>query len=255
MKKLVALIAMLTLGVTAVAFAQSSQTNEYQVQGKATPNKGASKKKPIPVKLTGGWDVSEASGMRPAVVNTYKIIFEGGTANTNVTPACTAQEINNAGSDDGCPKGSQVGTTDIDAIVGSSGDVNDKSISCKSKGTIYNSGGGRAAIFIEAAPPTCPTPLATAIDAKFVKGFGGRGTGMEFTVPESLRHPVSGLDLAVTKVRFTLNKISKKIGGKKRGMFEINQPCPKSGKAGIEFTFTPESGAPVKETITQPCKP
>ncbi|HEU4656087.1 MAG TPA: hypothetical protein VFR97_01115 [Capillimicrobium sp.] len=255
MRKLVALVAASTVGVTAaVAVAQSSQTNVYKVSGKAVPAKSASKKKPIPVKLIGGWDVSEQSGLRPAVVNTYSIIFEGGTANTEFFPKCTAQQINDAQSDSVCPKGSQVGTSKINAVVGATNNPSDTSIKCDTTGDIYNSGGGRAAIFIEGNPPACATPLATAIDAKFVKGFGGRGTGLEFTVPENLRHPVPGLDLAVTKVSFQLDKRITKVGGKKRGMFEINQKCPKSHKAGIEFVFTPEQGAPVKETITQPCK-
>ncbi|HEY8583416.1 MAG TPA: hypothetical protein VIL49_10735 [Capillimicrobium sp.] len=256
MKKLVALVALLTFSVAAVAFAQSSQQNQYEVSFKVTPKpKSGSKKKPQIVGLDVGWDVSEQSGLRPAVVNTYSVGIYGGVTNGKFFPKCTAQEINNVASDDDCPKGSQIGTTNIDAIVGSSGDVNDKSISCKSKGTIYNSGQGRGAIFIEAGPPTCPTPLATAIDARFVKIFGGKGTAMEFTVPSSLRHPVTGLDLAVTKVTANLPVIKTKVKGKQRGFWEVQQTCPKSRKAATQFVFTPESGSPVTAEGSVACTP
>lgn len=254
MRKLVALVATLTVGVTAVAVAQSSQTNTYEVSGKSKPAKSASKKKPIPVSINVGWDVGEAGGLRPAVVETYSVGFYGGVTNGKFFPSCTADEINNAGTDADCPKGSQIGTTSINAVVGAANELGDTSIKCDTTGRIYNSGQGRGAIFIEGNPPECAVSLATAIDARFVKVFGGKGTAMQFTVPENLRHAVPGTDLAVTKVTASLPKKTIKKGGKTRGFFEIQQKCPKSKKAEIEFVFTQEDGKKSTETITQPCK-
>lgn len=255
MKKLVALSAVLAIGVSGAAVAQSTQTNQYEVTGKATPSKGASKKKPLPTMIEAGWEVSEASGLRPAVVETYSVGFFGGVSNGRFFPKCTAQEINNAGSDSGCPRGSQIGTGTIDNAVGATTDLSDTSIPCDATHTIYNSGQNRAAIFIEGSPPTCAVSLSTAIDARFVPILGGRGTALQFDVPQNLRHPVPGLDLAVTKVTARLPKKTTKVKGKTRGFFEIQQPCPRNRRAPIVFEFTSESGSTVTEEITQPCRP
>ena len=254
MKKLVALVALLTVGIAAVAFAQSSQTNTYEVAGTAKPAKSASKKKPIPVAINVSWDVNEQNGLRPAVVETYSVGFYGGVTNGKFFPKCTAEEINNAQSDAGCPKGSQIGTTQINAVVGSASELGDRSIKCDTEGRIYNSGQGRGAIFIEGRPPQCAVSLATAIDARFVKVFGGKGTAMQFTVPETLRHAVAGTDLAVLKVVASLPKKTTKVQGTTRGFFEIQQKCPKNGKAPVQFVFTQEDGKTSTEDITQPCK-
>jgi len=254
MRKLVALIALLTVGVTTVAFAQSSQTNVYKVSGKASPAKSGSKKKPVPTGISAGWDVSEQNGLRPAVVETYSVGFYGGVSNGKFFPTCTADEINNAQSDAGCPKGSLIGTTKINAFVGSASNLSDMSIKCDSTGNIYNSGQGKAAIFIEGNPPQCAVALATAFPAEFVPAFGGKGTALQFSIPLNLRHAVSGTDLAVTKVTSNLPKKTIKVKGKTRAFFEIQQKCPKNGKAPVEFIFTQEDGKKSTETITQPCK-
>lgn len=254
MRKLVALMAVSVVGITTVAVAQSTQTNVYEVSGKAKPAKSASKKKPIPVSIQTRWDVSEQGGLRPAVVETYSVAFYGGVTNGKLFPKCTAEEINNVGSDAGCPKGSQIGTGDINNAVGAANNLSDTSIPCSATHTIYNSGQGKAAIFIEGSPPTCAVSLATAIDARFVPVMRGKGTALQFDVPENLRHPVSGLDLAVTRVTAKLPKKLTKVKGKKRGFFEIQQKCPKNGKAPIEFEFTQEDGTKSTESITQPCK-
>jgi hypothetical protein len=256
MKKLVALIALLTLGVTAVAFAQGQQTNEYKVSFKVTPKpKSSTKKNPMPVGLNVSWDVTEQSGLRPAVVKTYSVGIFGGTTNGKFFPTCTAQQINNAGSDEGCPAGARIGSGRISNAVGAASDLKDTSIPCEATHTIYNSGQGRAAIFIEGAPPSCAVSLATAIDARFVKIMGGKGTAMQFDVPENLRHPVNGLDLAVTKVTANLPKKTTKVKGKTRGFWEVVDTCPKSRKAPVEFEFTTEAGTSTKVDSTVACKP
>lgn len=254
MKKLLALSAALAVGVSGVAIAQQTQTNEYEVSGKAKPAKSASKKNPLPTAISAGWKVTEASGLRPAVVETYSVGFYGGVSNGKFFPKCTAQEINNAGSDDVCPNGSEIGSGTIDNAVGATNDLSDTSIPCDATHTIYNSGQNRAAIFIEGSPPTCAVTLATAIDARFVSILGGKGTALQFDVPDNLRHPVGGLDLAVTEVTAKLPKKTTKVKGKTRGFFEIQQPCPKNRRAPVVFEFTSETGSTVTEEITQPCK-
>jgi hypothetical protein len=253
MRKAVFLVAALAVSLIAsVAWAQ--QTNTYTVDGSATPAKSATKKNPIPVAIKAGWEVGEVGGLRPAVVNTYSVAFYGGGTNGRFFPKCTAEEINQAGSDDGCPKGSLIGAGTISNDVGADNNPADKSIKCAATNKIYNSGQGRAAIFIEGNPPSCAVALATAIDAKFVPAFGGKGTAMQFTIPQNLRHPLAGLSLAVVKVTANLPKKTTKVKGKTRGFFEINQKCPASKKYAVKFDFTTEAGQTATEQITRPCK-
>ena len=104
------------LVVVAVAFAQ--QTNQYSVDASVTPNPKGSKAKPVPVGVKFNYSITEASGMQPAPVKTYKIAFNGLRTNGALFPTCTSSKITGAGNaDTGCPKKALVGTGTIDSYV------------------------------------------------------------------------------------------------------------------------------------------
>jgi hypothetical protein len=237
----VGVTAALGVGAVTVAVAQTAQVNEYTVHGDVKPNKPGTKAKPVPVELKVGWDMREASGLRPKTVRQYTIKVYGGRENTDLFPTCPAQRINDAQSDDGCPKGAKVGTGYLEAEIGAASDPSDTSIHCRLPITLYNGGNQRVSIYLETGPPACPVPIAQAIDARFVKAFGTKGRGLQFEVPENLQQPIPGLMVAVTEVRTTMLRRTTRVKGKLRGFLEADQPCDK-GERYVEIEFVTIDG-------------
>lgn len=256
MRIVVALIALIAVGAMGiVAHAQTTQDNEYTLQGSFSPNQGkASKKDPRPVGLDIGWDVTEVSNLRPAVVETYLIGVQGAAINGRLFPKCTSEKINGAGTDKGCSKAALMGSGTIRNDVGNDKNFADKSIKCDAAVRIYN-GGDHAALFIDGRPPTCAVSLATAIKAPYVKMPGIGGVGFKFTVPSNLRHPIPGVSLAVKQVRVSFGRKTVRRGGKTRGFFEAQMNCPKSRKVKVEAVFTSESGASKTSSSALACRP
>jgi hypothetical protein len=254
MRKVVFLLVAFAIGAIAtVAYAQT-QVNEYAVQGSISPNKGGTKAKPNPIQLKFAFQVSEASGLRPSPIETYSIGFYGGRTNGQLFPKCTATQMNNAESDDVCPKGSVVGTGFVKNIAGATNNPADRSIPCNLNLKIYNSGKNKAALWLAGGPPACAVTLATAIDAKYVSAFGGKGQALQFTVPPNLLHPLAGLDNAQLDVTSTIKRLTKKSKGVLHGYMEADQKCPKSKKAPIQVSFTSEAGQTVISKSTLSCR-
>jgi hypothetical protein len=238
----------------AVAYAQGS-ANQYSVEGNVTPAKGATKAKPLPVELKFSFQVKSSTGGRPAPIKTYSIGFYGGTSNGGPFPKCTPDQINAAQSDSGCPKGSLVGSGTVKNVAGSASDPTDTSIPCNLSLKIYNAGVNRAALYLQGDPPDCVISIHQALDGKFVSAFGGKGQALQFDVPANLLHPIAGLDNAQSDISSTINKITKKVGGKTQGYFQINQACPANHKAPVEVTFTTEDGNTQKASDDITCRP
>ena len=95
----------------------------------------------------------------------------------------------------------------------------------------------------------CVLPIATAINGKFVKRKIGGVTSSDFvfTVPQNLKHPLSGIDNSVRRSDNVIKLKSKKVKGQKRGFYE-KVGC-KGGKRLIRATFITEArvGQPVAE--------
>src|SRR5689334_4627619 len=207
------------LALTAVAIAQTTQENTYQVQGSVTPkNKPGSKKKPVPVGVKFHYTVGEKNGLQPSAIDKYTISFYGvRSVNGDKFPKCTADQINQAGnSDTGCPKGSLVGTGTIDNFVYADSDPsgNTGGFKCAKKLNVYNSGKGKGALFVYGDPNACGGVGALpAFPISFVKSDGG-GTALQFTVPKTVLHPIAGLSVAVRSVSSTIKKLTVKKNGK-----------------------------------------
>jgi hypothetical protein len=239
------------------AVALAVQENTYTVNGKVTPTKTGSKKKPVPVGLDFGYTVAEKSGNRPALINKYTIHFAGLQVNSKVAKTCTAAKIDAAQTDSVCPKGSLIGTGDVENQSGATSDETANTITCHLNLSVYNAGNRKAALFLEGGPSSdpaenCPLTVAKAIDANFVRNK--TGTALVFTVDDQLLHPAPGFDNAVVLVKSTIKKLTKKIKGKTRGYFESWGGC-KNKKRAITVTFTPNNGTPAqKAQALVPCK-
>ena len=247
------IIAVAVVGVLAMAaVAFGSSNNLYTVSASLSPTKAGTAKKPVPVQLSFGYTVaSKTAGNRPDLINKYDINFGGGQVNTNIIPGCSAATITNNQSDASCPKGSLVGTGNVENLAGPSSDPSPGSqLKCHLDLKIYNSRKNHAALYLHGAPPTCPLALDTAIDAKYVKKGGG--TSLIFTVPDTLLHPsLPTFDNSVVQVKSVIKKITKKVKGKTRGYFESAGGCVK-GKRKVKVTFGTPSGA--SDTVTNTAK-
>jgi hypothetical protein len=241
------------MAFAAIAFA--AQENTYTVEGSVTPSKVGTKKKPTPVQLKFGYTVSEKSGKRPGLINQYDIFFENGQVNTKVAKVCTAAQIDAAQSDAGCPKGSLVGTGNVENQAGATTDETANTITCHLDLRIHNGGNNHLTLYLHGGPDSdpaknCPLAVDKAIDARFVKR--SNGTSLVFEVDDTLLHPAPGFDNAVVDVNSTINKITKKIGGKTRGFFESAGKC-KGGKSQVKVTFRQVSGAKQDVSNTMKC--
>jgi hypothetical protein len=238
------------LVVAAVAFAQ--QTNQYSVTGSVSPNVKGSKAKPVPVSVKFDYSVTEASGLKPAPVKSYKIAFTGLRTNGALFPTCTVSKISGAGnSDSACPKKALVGTGTIDSFVYQTADPSGAGgFPCPKKTNLWNAGKDKMIIFIFGDPSQCGGVGALPpIEAKFVNA--GASQALVFDVPPTILHAIAGLSVAVNKVTSTVKKMTVKKKGKKRGYFEA-VGCP-GGKRTVTVTFTPEVGSPATATKSQSC--
>jgi hypothetical protein len=239
-KLVVAFTAMFVLGLGALAYAQV--TNTYSVSGSTSPTNAGTSKKPVPVSVKFGFTVGEAAGNRPSPIRQYSIRFAGLRVNSAAAPTCAS---NKKPSD--CPSKSIVGTGFITNATGARNNPADKSIACNAALSVINNGSNKATIFVEGSPTQsdarkrCAIELASPIPARFIRAAGGAAVTLQFTVPQSLLHPLPTLDNAVTSVSSTIKKVTRKKDGKTQGFFESTGGCV-NGKRNITVTFTPESG-------------
>lgn len=236
--------AMLVLALAAVAIAQDAVTNTYKVEGSTSPSKPGSKKKPIPISIDFDYEVGEVQNRRPDVIKKYSIQFTGTQVNQAVAPRCSKTTLDNSGPS-GCKPGAIVGTGFIENETGNRSDPNDKSVKCNASVQVINGPGRGGHLYVAGSPnstdprTTCAIELAAPIPFNFVRR--GNTTALEFTVPDTLTHPLPTLSNAVKRVTSNVKRITKKIRGKKRGYFEAIGSCTNRSRL-ITVVFTPENG-------------
>jgi hypothetical protein len=237
-------VSALVLAAAAIAYAQAqTPTNTYSVSASTNPRTKGTTKAPKTVSVKFNYKVGEQNNLRPSVIEKYSIRFTGLRQNSNSFPGCTAAQINAAGNDNNCPSGSAVGTGDVTNNVGATNNQADKSIQCFLKLTVYNSRKNKAALYLEGGPQAakpCPTAISVGIDARFVRR--GATTALEFSVPESLKHPITGLSNAVVDVKSTIKALSRTVNGERKGFFEAVGGCDARGRRAVTVVFTPEQG-------------
>jgi hypothetical protein len=245
--RVLAVVAIASLGPVAYATAQSSTTTVFTVGGTVTVH-GGSKAKPKPGGLSFKFDVSDPSGNQTPPVQTYSIMYEGGRLNTTLIPGCKADAINTPATPtpDVCPKGSKIGSGKLNALIGAAGQPVSTASPCQASLELFNGGKGHATLFVSSELATCPVALRQAIDMQYVTS--GDMAGLKFTVPDMLRHQV-GLDITVTHAEATLNRIVVKKKGRKVGYIE-STGC-KDATRDLVVTFTDETGAsfPARTTV------
>jgi hypothetical protein len=238
MKKVLIAVTAIVMLAAVAAYAATPQENTYSVTASLSPTKSGTKKKPTAVQLVFNYIVGEKNGERPAVVNQYKIGFDGIKVTQTGLPTCTATQLNNAQTDSGCPKGSVVGQGTVNNMVGPTSDPTNSPGNCTLGLKIYNGATNHAALWLTG---TCVgTAVHNAIDATYVKS--GTLSVLQFTVPGPLLHPIPGLDNSVTNVKSTINKISVGKGAKKTGYYATVGGC-KAHKRKVQVVFVTEANS------------
>jgi hypothetical protein len=240
-KKLLATAGLATFALASAAYAQTTATNQYTVSG-GTSARGGTAARPKPANLRFTFTLA-ANGVVPQVVKTYTIKVEGGRVNWSIVPGCSAARMDDAGTDAGCPAAAKVGSGTLKALIGATGQPVADAQDCTLPFKIYNSGGGRAALWIK-TQGGCPVPVAQTVPARWTRS--GTTGGLTFTVPDLLRHQV-GLDLPVVSASATIQKIVKTKKGKKVGFLE-STGC-KDGKRDFSVRFTTDDGT--SQTISK----
>jgi hypothetical protein len=237
------MVVALSLALLVPAGRAHAVTNTYEVSASTSPTTAGSKTRPVPVAIRFAYSVDEVSGLRPAPVLRYRIVFKGIKVKPRGFARCSVTRINNDMSDRRCPPRARLGTGSVENVIGASANPVDRSLACHLDLRIYNSGSGRAALFLKGSPNAkrpCVTDIALAIPAKFVPVRGG--VALQFDVPPSLRHPIAALDNAVVRVESSLRKLTRGKGKRRVGFFESVGGCTKSTRR-VSVVFTDEAGS------------
>lgn len=263
-------IAVLAIGALVALATVAFAANTYTVHKASTTAKGkGSTAKPLPTGLTLGFKVEETdSSKRATVIEKYSLGSEGLVTNTKVTPKCPFTDLDDI---EGVPAKCNKALVGEGLVKNAGGPNNDQSLAtslpCNLKVRLYNIGTGMAIRLDYQGKPTppnydsdaigCPLPIATAINARFVKTkIGGLpASDLRFKVQENLKHPLVGSD---NSLRESVTKIflkTKRIKGEKVGFY--NKVGCKGSKRMTRATFTTErtaSQAPQTFTATKQTK-
>ena len=265
MRKL--LIAVLALAAVVAVGGVAVAANVYTVSGSTSAKGKGSKTKPIATGVKLAFQVSETDlTKRGTVVEKYAIGSEGLVTNPKYFPKCAFSDLDNPTVPSKCAK-AQVGKG---LVKNAAGPSNDQSLAvsspCNLAIRLYNTGGGMA-IRLDGGPPIppsmesdaigCALPIHTAINGKFVKTKIGGLTSKDFafTVPQNLKHPLTGIDNSIRSSVTNITLKTKKVDGKKRGFYE-KVGCKGSTRL-VRATFTTEATATQprqKFTATKPVK-
>jgi hypothetical protein len=265
-KRLIAaLTAVAVLSFGGVAFAE----NIYEVhiansspKGKGTPSK------PLPVKLGFGYTVGDTEGLRPTVIEQYRIAPEGLVTFPKAFPSCKFSQANAAQVASACNK-AKVGSGLVRNEAGPGTDRSVKLV-CNLKLSLYNiSDAGRLggmAIRLDGDPPAaapgsrnvgCAISVHTAIKAPFfnVKLEGLKTSELRFTVPVQLQEPAPGVQNAVVEATSTvLRKTGKaKVKGKTRTVGFYSEIGCKGKDRTTRVTFVDTQARSFTANRKSPC--
>lgn len=263
-------IAALALAVVLAVAGVAIAANTYEVHQAGTTVGGkGSKDNPIPTGIKLGFKVGETdSSKRATVIEKYSLGAEGLVTNPKLFPKCKFGDVDDAKVPKKCKK-ALVGSGLVKNAAGPSTDPSLASSSpCNLQLRLYNTGKGMAIRLDSNGQPApgpfgdfssnkvgCLLPIATAINARFVKTrIGGQpASDLRFTVPQNLKHPLTGTDNSIRETTNTVKLLVKRVreNGRmeKRGFYQ-KVGC-KGNKRTTRATFTTEATASqAPETFT-----
>jgi hypothetical protein len=232
----------------------ASAVNTYVIDvGKSTPDKPGTPAKPVPLKVDFGYEVGDTENLRPSVIERYFIASEGIKYFPKAAPTCTFSQADASPAIARPCRKAIVGSGSIANAFGPAVDRTAK-LPCDVKLTLINISNGKGvtkkrggiAIRIDTDPPECPLAIHGALVAPIfdVKLNGVPSSEYRFTVPESLKHPATGVDNSVIDVISHIpKKVAKvRIKGRTRNVSFASSVGRKGKTRTLRVTFVDETG-------------
>lgn len=277
MRASIAAATVLAVALTLAPTVQAENVYEVTRAGSKPAGKGTPKR-PRPVRLSFGYTVDDRNpALRASVVRQYRIGAEGLVTFPSVFPSCTLRQVNRAQVARACRK-AKVGRGGVFNFAGASSDLTQK-LTCNLRLTLYNvsrkkskpskrarRSRGALAIRLDGDPPAptvlgsrapgCTIPVHTAIFARYrtVRIGGVPSSELRFRVPDTLAHPLPGVD---NSVRETLSQVQRKVRRARVGRrihkvgFYSSIGC--RGRRTTRVTFVDERAQRATATRTSKC--
>jgi hypothetical protein len=262
MRKLLIVALALAAVVSVVGVALATNTYKIHKASTSKPGKGT-KAKPIPTGLVIGFQVGDTDPTKRGVpVEKYSLGAEGLVTNPKNFPKCAFTDMDNEATVPSKCNKAKVGSGIVKNAAGPSTNQSlSVSSPCNLAVRLYNNGSGVIIRLDSNGAPApgglgdfssnaigCVLPIATAINAKFVKTtIGGQpASDLRFTVPQNLKHPLAGVDNSIRESVSNIALKSKLVRGKRIGFYQ---------KVGCKGTKRTTRGKFVTEaTATQPAR-
>jgi hypothetical protein len=251
MNKLI--LSVLAAAIVLALPASALASNSYDITSSFSPGKSGKKSKPTPVSGKFGFKVTDSEGKRPFALDSLKVDFAGLRMNTAQFKTCTPAAIEQAQSDSVCNPAALVATGYANNIAGNAASRDDGSIRCYLTVKLYNSGNGKAALYVKGDPGAaqpCPIAVATAIPVTIKRG--ATGDSLSFSIPANLKNPLPTLRNSLVETQLTLMKKTVKKGKKTVGYFETFGGCT-GGKRSVTVAFDNEGANDTTERSSARC--
>lgn len=209
-------IAVLVGAGSAVA---ATTLNVYTATHPVSPNKAGSAKSPVPVSLTDSYTANNATpGNRTAPLVNIKDSIYGLVSNGRYFPTCSLAKIASTHNDTACPKGAQVATGTVFALIGNAGNQSAAGVACSVVLDVWNAGQGKVVFFFKTnATHVC---FNGAIHTGAVSPYpatsstrGGTYT-LNTPIPAYVSFPLPGLEGSLMTEHLVWAKKTTKVHGK-----------------------------------------
>jgi hypothetical protein len=250
------------------AFAASADFNRDTANDTFSPTKAGSAASPSPNGRHDIWTARGNNGHQAAPLTRVTTKVYGTVVDAKDFPVCTAQMINNAGSQNGswnkvCPKGSLIGAGPVNSLFVPASAPNGPGTACNPYETVYNAGPGKQTFFFEESP-FAPGPQYTCANGAVKTGAAAAYTGtvkvtggyaiFDQRLPASISTSAGGLSgiyASLVKLNVTYPKLTRKVKGKTVA-YTASVACKKGVRPySVTFTATNYAGqSPSTQTTT-----
>lgn len=262
MRKAVLLGMLIAVGAAGVAYAAGNTTNTYIINAKVTPKKSGTSAHPASIATSVSYTVGTSpKGRVPNTIKSEQITITGVRSNTNDFPGCgSSRLIDPKEGPSTCPKGSKIGSGYFVAVIEKSGSNNPSPpnalTKCRVDLLVFNGTNHRIIYYLYLkqgqageCPDTGTLPLTfTALLSETKSG----NLVQSFTLPRSVRHPITGYDSRPTFASVTIPGETTKVKGKKVGLLESTS-CPVNHTRQVLIRFSGETGAARTSTRLVAC--
>lgn len=260
MRRLVVIATALAVLVGAVtAYAATSGLNTYTAKIGFSPNKAGSGKAPSAIGFTEKYTATGNNGNRTAPLTDIKTVVFGAVSNGKSFPTCSFAKISANKSDAECPKGAEIASGAITAILGPEADTSTSApgqLPCNPLLHVWNAGQGKVVFFFVDQPPNheCANGAITTGTVGPYTGSVktvGKNLVLDTPIPSYVSFPLGGVEGSLTSLTLHYLKLSKTVNGKSVA-YSASTAC-KAGKRPYSVTFTAESApgaAPQSSTVT-----